>query len=389
MIIFTGTYFYSGFAALSFAPLLPFIQEDLMLSKTLLGFFVSALYLGSIASGIPTGWLADRWGVPRTIMLGLIVQSIGIGVIAFMPLYIGIIIFVFISGLGFGAINPATSKGIIIWFTTQWRATAMAIKQMGFTAGTMASAAILPSVAVWLGWRWTMFIVAVFVIFCGITTFFIYPASAGTQSKSNSQKSTEAHTNSDKPVWKNKQIIFWSFLCIFYAAVQFSGTSYLAVYMVDYFSFSKVMAGRFLGITQGGGALGRVLWGRVSDVYFAEKRDREIIIIGLIAALMCILLGIMPVNTHFVIVGIIAAVFGFTAIGYNALFLTLIGEIAGPEKAGQATGFAVTIAYCGVVLGPPLFGFTVDHTNYNFSWVALGCMLIIAIALTLLVSRKK
>jgi len=386
LAILTGAYFFSGFAALCFAPLLPFIQDDLSLNKAGLGLFISSLYIGSIAAGIPTGRLADRWGVPKTISLGLLVLGLSLGIICFIPFFSLIIFFVFIAGLGFGAINPATSKGVIVWFTAQWRATAMAIKQMGFTAGTMVTAIILPVVAEALGWRWSIFIVSILVILYAAISICIYPASI--QKVVKKLKVSQAGIREEKPAWKNKQIILWSILCIFYAIVQFSGTAYMAIYMVDYFSFTKVMAGIFLGITQGGGALGRVLWGRISDLFFSEQRDKEIIAIGFIAALMCILLGVISPETHYIIVGIIAAIFGFTAIGYNALFMTLIGEIAGPEKAGQASGFAVTIAYCGVVIGPPLFGLAVDHFGYNISWTGLGGMLIMALIIAMILMKK-
>jgi len=86
--------------------------------------------------------------------------------------------------------------------------------------------------------------------------------------------------------------------------------------------------------------------------------------------------------------GIIALVFGFTAVGFNVLFLTHIGEIAGTEKAGQAIGFWVTIAYLGAVIAPPIFGFFVDMIGFRKSWVALGGLLGVAVAYTLLYTRK-
>ena len=138
------------------------------------------------------------------------------------------------------------------------------------------------------------------------------------------------------------------------------------------------MAGLFLSITQGGGALGRIAWGRISDLYFSNKRENEIILIGFIAAIMCFLLGLLPNNTHACIIGIIAAIFGFTAFGINVLFLTDMGEIAGPERAGQAIGVWVTLAYIGAVVPPPLFGFSIDKFGYKFSWIFLGIIMVMA-----------
>jgi predicted MFS family arabinose efflux permease len=123
-------------------------------------------------------------------------------------------------------------------------------------------------------------------------------------------------------------------------------------------------------------------------MYFSDKREKEIILVGFIAAFTCIIFGILPVNTHLVIMGIVAVIFGFTAIGFNVLFLTLIGEIAGPEKAGQAIGFWVTIAYIGAVITPPLFGMVVDGIGFPMAWVSLGSLLMATMVFTLVYTRK-
>ena len=308
---------------------------------------------------------------------------------ALAPSFYLMLIFIFIAGLGFGTVNPATSKGIIEWFSARWRATAMAIKQMGFTAGTMVVAAVLPAIAVVVGWRWAVILVAGLTILIGIISLFVYPLSVTKRIGPADERPVSAPTAPEESVWKNKQIIFWSVICIFYAVVQTSGTVYLAVYMVDYFSYSKIMAGMFLAITQGGGALGRVAWGRISDTYFAENRDKELVTIGFIAAAMCIILGLLPVSTHCIIVGTIAAIFGFTAIGYSAVFLTFIGEMARSESAGQAIGLSITICYWGIVLGPPAFGLTIDIMGYQKAWIALGCMLAMVIIFTILFTQRR
>jgi len=389
LTIFTVTYFFAAFAALSFAPLLPFIHEDLLLSNTKLGLFISILYLGALISGIPAGLISDKWGVPITISIGLMIQGIFFGLVAFTSSFYLMVVTLFIAGLGYGAVNPATSNGIIKWFTAKWRATAMAIKQVGFTAGNMAAAAVLPALAEITGWRTTIIIIAVSVFACGVANYFCYPAKIKKNHKTSWTPSQSSSIKKKTVVWKDKQIIFWSVISIFFAAVQLSGTVYMTVYLVDRFEYSKIMAGMFLSITQGGGALGRIVWGRISDMYFSDKREREIIIVGFIAASTCIIFGILPVNTPMIFMGIVAVIFGFTAIGFNVLFLTLIGEIAGPEKAGQAIGFWVTIAYIGAVISPPLFGMLVDCIGFPKAWVALGSLLMATMVFTLVYTRKK
>ncbi len=386
LAIFTYTYFFAGLAAICFAPLLPFIGEDLLVSKARLGLCFSLLYLGSIITSFPSGWLADRWGVPRTLYLALLIQGLSLIIVASVLSFYWMLFFLLISGLGFGAVNPATSKGIIDWFTVKWRATAMAIKQTGFTAGTMVAAATLPAIAEAMGWRWAVAIVAGLVILSGISSYPFYPSLVTNKKGVTNKRSTIADISGEESVWKNRRIILWSFLGIFYAAVQISGTAYLSLYMVDHFLYSKVTAGIFLAVAQGGGTLGRIVWGRISDVYFAKSRHKEILMIGFIAAATCIILGLLPAETHYIIVAVVAAVFGFTAMGYNAVFLTFIGEMAGPENAGRAIGLGMTIAYVGVVIGPPAFGFTVDILGYKYAWVMFGGIFAMVIAFTFMVT---
>lgn len=381
---FTGTYFFAAFGALCFAPLLPFIQEDLLLNKSSLGLFVSLLYLGALISGFPAGWFSDKWGIPVTISIGLMIQALFTGAIFLASSYYLILLLLFVAGLGYGTINPATSHGVVKWFPPEWRATAMAVKQMGFTVGTMAAAATLPALAEFIGWRKAVLLVAVLIGICGVANFFLYPDKIKNKKE---LRPDDLKKKVGPPVWKNREIVLWSVVSIFFAAIQMSGTVYLSIYMVEHFSYSKVMAGIFLSITQAGGALGRIIWGRISDLYFAEHREREIILVGFIAAATCIIFGILPASTHFMVMGFISAVFGFTAVGYNVLFLTHIGEIAGPEQAGRAIGFWITVAYGGAVISPPLFGIVADRVGFSGAWVVFGGMLALAIVLAALYTQ--
>ena len=77
------------------------------------------------------------------------------------------------------------------------------------------------------------------------------------------------------------------------------------------------------------------------------------------------------------------AVLGMGLIGWGGLFLALIGEFAGPEQTGTATGFVTCIILIGSITGPPLFGFIVDATgSYKLAWLFLSiCVLISTILL--------
>lgn len=63
------------------APLLPHYEDEFNLSKTGLGILTAAYPAGTFVGAIPSGWLATRWGVKPTLLLGL--AMLGLASLAF------------------------------------------------------------------------------------------------------------------------------------------------------------------------------------------------------------------------------------------------------------------------------------------------------------------
>ncbi|KFI38203.1 hypothetical protein HY02_05400 [Peptococcaceae bacterium SCADC1_2_3] len=152
LTVFTLSYIFAALAANSIGPLAPFLQEELGFTKGNIGLFTASIYLAAALSGIPSGWLADHLGVRKALVIGLVIQAIltcGLltGLLPWM------LLFMFLSGIGYGVVNPATGKGVMVWFSSTLRGTAMAVKQSGFTLGGVLAGVILPPIAVLFGWQ--------------------------------------------------------------------------------------------------------------------------------------------------------------------------------------------------------------------------------------------
>jgi ACS family hexuronate transporter-like MFS transporter len=76
-----------------------------------------------------------------------------------------------------------------------------------------------------------------------------------------------------------------------------------------------------------------------------------------------------------------AIAFGLTGLGWNALYLTRVGELPGRELAGMATGMSFAVSNIGAILGPPVFGYLVDVTGtYTVAWLFIGfCMAMVVL----------
>lgn len=69
-IVLVDTMFYAAIT-----PLLPHYAEELDLSKTEAGVLTGAYPAGTLLGALPGGWLAARWGVRPTVLLGLALMS--------------------------------------------------------------------------------------------------------------------------------------------------------------------------------------------------------------------------------------------------------------------------------------------------------------------------
>jgi len=155
--------------------------------------------------------------------------------------------------------------------------------------------------------------------------------------------------------------------------------------------FGVVIAGLYLASANGSATVARVVFGLVSDRVFHGGRKITLVISGCITTVMCLVLGIITSGTYAWVVFIVVVVFGFSAMGYNAVMLTFVGESTYRELSGAAVGLLLTMLSIGVVIGPPLFGYTVDLTEtYALAWQLLAiCTAIAVVALAVFVKETK
>ena len=116
------------------------------------------------------GWLADRLGIRKTTLQGHVALGVCTVAASMAPSFAWAFISFFLAGLGYSFLNPASTKGVMVWFDRDERATAMGIKQTGVPAGGVVALLAAPLVLV-IGWRGT--VAALGIINCFRIRFFI------------------------------------------------------------------------------------------------------------------------------------------------------------------------------------------------------------------------
>ncbi len=117
------------------------------------------------------------------------------------------------------------------------------------------------------------------------------------------------------------------------------------------FNFSLIEAGAVLAVMQAAGVIGRILWGWVAERSGSPSGVlAAITLITIISAL--VMVGIDS-NTPVMMVYLLLALMGMTAIGWNGVYLAEIARLAPSGLISSATGASMVITYAGVMLGPP------------------------------------
>jgi MFS family permease len=116
------------------APLLPHYSDELDLSKTGAGILTAAYPAGTFVGALPSGWLATRWGVKPTLLLGL--SMVGLASLGFA--FAGNVVVLdtarFIQGVG----------GACMWAAGMaWLLSAAPTDRRGELIGAALSAAIV------------------------------------------------------------------------------------------------------------------------------------------------------------------------------------------------------------------------------------------------------
>jgi sugar phosphate permease len=369
-----------AFVGRSVGPLGPFIEDGFHLSKAQVGLLPAALFVGQSLVSIPSGWYADVLGTRKMLLILSLMQAGCFLVISISPFFWLLLLCVVFGGMGYGAMHPTSSRGIIYWFPANMSGTAMGIKQMGVTGGSALSALVLlPLAAAW-DWRLATAVAAVALLLAGLASVVFYRDAPGERNKTGEERPTFKETF--KRLVRNKPLVGVSIAAMGLTSAQISLTTYLVFYVSEALLYPLVVAGVFLALSEISGSAGRVVWGIVSDRFFSGSRLPVLIVIALMTGLSSIAVSLLPPGVSLWLLVILVILFGFSASGFNGIWLNFASESTARRYAGIASGFSLSIGSLGVVVGPPLFGRIVDVTgSYRFAWwfVSLGMVAVIGL----------
>ncbi|HSL94488.1 MAG TPA: MFS transporter, partial [Thermoleophilia bacterium] len=330
--------------------------------------------------------------VPGTLVAGLCV-----GLLFVAPSYPVLLALLALSGIGCGCIYPSAVKALVTWFPPRERATAIGLNQSAINVSGIAGAALLPTVALAMGWQYGFLFVGLLALAITVVCFVLYREPAGQPLRpgvvayvgdargdgGSAEAGSEAVAGEADPApgesgWagvlallRRRDIWLLSAGGLFLGIVEFSALAHMVLFLKESLAYTAVAAGGLLALCEAAGAFGKPGSGLVSDRLFRGHRKPALLALAIAAFAVCALFAVSGGDLGWLLYPCLA-VFGVAAIGWAGLYGTLAGEIGGARRAGLAAGLCSAMVNVGIVVGPPVFGLLVDRTgSYRPSWVLM------------------
>jgi sugar phosphate permease len=381
-------------------PLAPFLKDSFDLSNAQIGGLTSATAVAYAPTLVFAGWLADRIGVRRALLIGTSITGVCIGAVALAPSYGAMLVLLGLSGFGCGFIYPTAVKAIMVWFPARERATAVGVNQAAVNVSGMLGAVIMPALALAFSWRaGFLFAAALAFVVCGVAAAFYRDPRPGESPAEVAAGAVDAGADdyvgmgeieqglplvtgderldraAARPgflaVIRSRDILLLGLAAMFLCMVEFAALSQLVLFLNVTWAYTVTAAAGLLALTQLAGAIGKPLSGLVSDRLLHRRRKPALLFLAVLAGLACAILALAGPGSSWAL-WLALLLLGVGAIGWGGLFGTLAGETAGPAAAGAAAGVTAAIDNIGIFLGPPLFGLIVDRTgSYVPAWWAM------------------
>jgi ACS family hexuronate transporter-like MFS transporter len=371
LALVTGAHALGAVSVLAVAPLAPLLLEDLHLTRAQVGLFLPAIYLGGVVMSLPAGWLTDRFGARLTLAAGQCLTGALVALAGRAPGLPQVLGYLFLAGLGWAVVNPATGKAILERFPARERGFAMGIKQTGLTVGGIAASLTLPAVALAHGWRAALTAAALASLAAAAAVLAFMPRDRARAASGGADHARFAELGR---FLGNRSLLVLLGAGLALGMTQASVLAYLALFARETLGLSVVAAGGLLALMQAGGTGSRLGWGIISDRFFGGRRRPCVIINSLIGGTTYLIFA-SALALSGPVAGVVAVVAGAGAFGWVGLYLALAAEVGGHRYAGLLTGVAVACAWSGVLLGPPLFGLLLQATgSYRGPWLALALL---------------
>ncbi|WP_300681924.1 MFS transporter [Nocardioides sp.] len=311
---------------------------------------------------IPGGFLATRWGLRRTIAVGLTIEGIGAIGSASAGSFAQLVMWRALAGAGASIFAAVGIAAVSIWFRERHHGLALGISSAAFSVGTALGLYTWADITDATSWRTAVVISGALALVVAALSLLFFRTPRGVDSLAGVRLTVA----SLKETLGNRSI--WIFGFAFFGAY---GSFLAASQLLSDYGDSRAIGSSEVGFAAFligiAGVPGSIAAGWITDRYLSP---RILFIAG--ATLEAVFLAAVPLSgpgTFWIPALGIGFMFNFTF----AVWQTVPGNLAiAPENIGTAIGLMLSLSAIGGFVLPWAFGLITDHQSYRAAWIFLG-----------------
>ncbi|HEX6140139.1 MAG TPA: MFS transporter [Candidatus Limnocylindria bacterium] len=359
------------FAGYAFGVLAPDLVREFDVSRTELGLLTAAFFLVGGGLSRAAGRATDRFGARRVMLVAFGVAAAATLGMALAPAYPAMLAAAGLAGIALSTGNPVTNKLVAEHLPPGRRGLVMGGKQAGVQVGAFLAGAALAPLAAAIGWRAALGWSVAIPLGCIVATWLVIP----------SDPVRGRHPDGASPSVLPSGVRWLAAYAFLMGSGVAAVNAYAPLYLVERGAASQELAGTVVATIGLVGIGSRMIWGWASE-RMASFAGPLLVLGGLAAVAVAMFLAVERVGLW--IAWPAAAVFGASAVTWNAVGMLAVITASGREQAGRATGVVTSAFYIGFVLSPVVFGWLVDRSGgYAPAWLLvvvtyLGATLLIA-----------
>src|SRR2546425_10044650 len=362
--------------------------KDFGLNKTQIGLVFSAFAYPYLVLQIVGGWVSDRFGARRTL---IVCSAVWAGATVLTGLAGGLtslLVARVLLGLGEGATFPAATCAMSRWFAKEMRGFAQGITHAGARAGNTVAPVIIAAVMTVYGWRASFYVcAAISFAWVGLwaLTFTEYPSDHPRITRAELEAVPAPGPRPQVawgPLFRRMMPVTVVYFC--YGWTLWLFLSWIPQYFLHNYALDLKKSAIFASSVFLAGVVGDTLGGIVTDALYRRtgslKRARS----GMVAVCMFFtLLSLVPllcVHSLYVSLACLSAGFFFAEMTIGPMWAIPM-DIA-PAYSGTASGMMNTGSALAAIISPVVAGQLIDRFG---SWELpfVGSMVLIGFGIVL------
>ncbi len=391
-LVGTG-HFFSHFYTLVLPPLFPLLQAELAVSYAALGLLLTLPSLATMVLQTPVGFLVDRFGARRLLVLGLAIMSGAVAVAGLVPGYSALLVLMLLMGVGNAVFHPADYAIMAARIDHQRLGRAFSVHTFAGHFGW----AVAPGTVVFLTALWSWQAALLVTGLCGMAVALLIWACGRELDAPGRETAVEVPPKAERAgtaaaggragfglLFSAPMLLF--FLYMVMAAIATGGINGFTVSaLVNLHGAELTTANAALTAMLIASAMGVLLGGQLAD---RTRRHDLVISAGyFLAAAVLVVIGLISLPLAAVVTAM--TVVGLARGAIQPSRDMMVRKVAPEGQVGAVFGFVTTGMNVGGALAPIFFGWLVDEGFGAWVFILAAVAMLLALAAALAAGQQR